>query len=88
MRRSELEKMTKAQLVDKFATPTTHKFSVEFEYAPGDPENIWWCLGGGPDGSDSVDDMLKRLLPLAIKEELGWALAYVGSDDEEDDIPF
>ncbi|GAG54554.1 unnamed protein product [marine sediment metagenome] len=89
MKRSELQKMTKAELVEKFATPTTHKFSIEFEYAPGDPLNIWWCLNGGSDGTDSVRDTLARLLPAAIKEELAWALSYVkGEDEDEDDIPY
>jgi len=88
MKRSELQKMSKSDLVEMFADDI-HNFDVVFQYdAKEGPGIINWYWNGGVSGNDDVEDFVKNIFPRLIMDEIEWAEANVRDPDEEDDIPF
>ncbi len=85
MKRSELQKLSKAQLVEMF-TDEIHNFDVCFQYDHTDPGVINWYWNGGASGNDDVEHFVKTVFPNLLKDEIEWAdsLDY----EPNDDIPF
>jgi len=85
MKRAELQKLSKAQLVEMFADEI-HNWDVVFQYDHTDPGVINWYWNGETSGNDDIEDFVKTIFPGLLKEEIEWvhSLDY----DPNDDIPF
>ena len=87
MKRSELSKLTRDQLIDMIVEPETHVVNVELTFSPTEPDIMYWYWDGGASGCDDMENFLKNVFPRFVKEEVKNTEALfrlIG----EDEIPY
>ena len=87
MKKAELQKLSKAQLVEMMCDDI-HNWDVCFQYDPTDEGVLNWYWNGGTSGNDDAEDFIKNIFPRMMKEEMEWATLNKTLNEDENDIPF